>query len=62
VITGIRKIYDFSRYAFKANLIGKCLMKVREDYLIECFKNKLDLSFPATLENTDSIDLNELEL
>jgi hypothetical protein len=65
LITGIRKIYDFSRYAFKGNLVGKCLMKVRENYLIECFKTKLDLSFPATIENTeitDSIDLNELEL
>ena len=35
VLTGIRKIYDFSRYAFGENMVGRCLMKVRNTYLIE---------------------------
>lgn len=34
VLTGIRKIYDFSRYAFGENLIGKCLMIVRHEYVL----------------------------
>ena len=37
--TGIRKIYDFSRYAFGKNLIGRCLCKVREEYLLGNFYN-----------------------
>jgi hypothetical protein len=50
LITGIRKIYDFSRYAFKGNLIGKCLMSVREQYLINCFQTKLDLTFHHSID------------
>lgn len=35
VLTGIRKIYDYSRYAFGDNLIGKCLMAIRHDYILK---------------------------
>jgi len=49
VLTGIRKIYDFSRYAFGENMVGRCLMQVRNQYLIEKFeiqnnKDKLETS------------------
>lgn len=64
LITSIRKIYDYSRYAFKDNLIGKCLMEIREQYLIECFTSKMDLTIPDQIEpvsETHSTDLNELD-
>lgn len=34
-LTGIRKIYDFSRYAFGQNLVGRALMSIRHEYLIQ---------------------------
>lgn len=34
LLTGIRKIYDFSRYAFGNNMVGKALMAIRSQYLI----------------------------
>lgn len=52
LITGIRKIYDYSRYAFKGNLIGRCLMNVREQYLLDCFHSKIDLTLPNTLDES----------
>jgi hypothetical protein len=33
--TGIRRIYDHSRYAFGNNLIGRCLMELRSTLLLE---------------------------
>jgi len=38
--TGIRKIYDLSRYAFGDNLIGQCLMELRDEYLRERWSGK----------------------
>lgn len=61
LITGIRKIYDYSRYAFKCNLIGKCLMKVREKELIGYFETRLDLTNPDYQEIESVSDLNEID-
>lgn len=63
LITGIRKIYDFSRYAFQCNLIGKCLMKVREKGLIEYFETRMDLTNPnyQEIESESVSDLNEID-
>lgn len=47
--TGIRRIYDHSRYAFGNNLIGRCLMHLREKLIQERF-------FPTFFEQAD--DLN----
>lgn len=44
LLTGIRKIYDYSRYAFGNNLVGKCLMTIRNQYLIEKYHNLNDIS------------------
>lgn len=33
--TGIRRIYDHSRYAFGNNLVGRCLMELREKVILE---------------------------
>jgi hypothetical protein len=33
--TGIRRIYDHSRYAFGDNLIGRCLMEIRHVLMLE---------------------------
>lgn len=41
--TGIRKIYDFSRYAFGNNLVGKSLVKIREEYMIKKFEEYISL-------------------
>jgi hypothetical protein len=35
IATGIKKIYDLSRYAFGGNLIGRCLVTVRNKYLYD---------------------------
>ena len=35
--TGIRRIFDHSRYAFGNNLVGQCLMKLRENLIKERF-------------------------
>jgi hypothetical protein len=71
LITGIRKIYDYSRYAFKDNLVGRCLMGVREMYLLDCFTSKMDLTVPDQTEPTSedsttcefgvNSDLNEMD-
>lgn len=37
LVTGIKKIYDFSRYAFRCNYVGKCLMEIRNEYLIQYY-------------------------
>jgi protein-tyrosine phosphatase len=41
LITGIRKIYDFSRYSFGNNLIGRCLIQIRSEILIAKCKDKI---------------------
>jgi hypothetical protein len=50
VLTGIRKIYDYSRYAFGENLIGHCLIQVRHDYML---KNKKDELINSNYFKTD---------
>lgn len=35
ILTGIRKIHDFSRYAFGDNLVGRCLMSIRHEYILK---------------------------
>jgi hypothetical protein len=39
--TGIRKIYDYSRYAFGNNLVGKSLVKIREEYQLKYFMDNI---------------------
>jgi predicted NAD-dependent protein-ADP-ribosyltransferase YbiA (DUF1768 family) len=33
--TGIRRIFDHSRYAFGDNLIGRCLMDIRHTLMLQ---------------------------
>lgn len=41
LITGIRKIYDFSRYAFGNNMVGRCLVQIRSEILIANCRDKI---------------------
>jgi hypothetical protein len=52
--TGIRRIYDHSRYAFGDNLIGRCLMDVRHTLILDHIA-----AHPMALVPTDH-DLNKL--
>lgn len=51
--TGIRKIYDLSRYAFGDNLIGQCLMELRDEYLRERWAGKRSIPNRTISEHDD---------
>lgn len=41
--TGIRKIYDFSRYAFGENLVGICLTEIRQELFLQKYPSSHQL-------------------
>ena len=53
--TGIRRIYDHSRYAFGQNLIGRCLMDVRHTLILEYLREH-----PHPPMFPEDTDLNKL--
>lgn len=55
--TGIRRIYDHSRYAFGQNMIGRCLMDVRHTLILEYLVLH---PHPPPMSSVDT-DLNKLQ-